>query len=308
MLGALAVAIAALSYVAASRLSRKLSTPLGELALSAGRFGADDATNFDSNFDGNHGLGSDAEHSRQRSGFVEVDRIADALRTSSVRVRTMLRRERRLTAYTSHQLRTPLAGMRLAVEAEMMSPRADPEELLNELLHALDLVEGAVDTLITTYQDMPTQHESTEVVSSLHAAVGRWQSIFELKDRVLTTAAEGVHVAQARSGTVDTVLDVLIENALRHGAGEVHIDVERIQDTLFIGVRDEGTVDDGTTEGALFTTHPQDIHGIGLTLARTLAQAEGARVVLTSRHPTTFSLIVPCAPASDPSTAKPEGD
>jgi signal transduction histidine kinase len=144
---------------------------------------------------------------------------------------------------------------------------------------------------------MPGQHESTEVVSSLHAASARWQSIFELKNRTLTTTAEGVHIAQVRSGTVDTVLDVLIENALRHGAGEVHLDVEHTHDTILIGVLDEGSVDDATPEGALFTTHPREVHGIGLTLARTLAQAEGGRVVLTSRHPTRFSLIVPCATA-----------
>jgi signal transduction histidine kinase len=283
LLGALAIGIAALSYVAAARLSRKLSTPLGELALSAGRLGAEDA--------------NDTDGSQRRSGIVEVDRIAEALRTSSVRVSTMLRRERRLTAYTSHQLRTPLAGMRLAVEAEIMAPRGDPQELLNELLHALDLVEGAVDTLITTYQGMPTPHESTEVVSSMHAAVARWQAIFELRDRSLTTTAEGVHVARVRSGTVDTVLDVLIENALRHGAGEVCIDIEHTEDAILIGVVDEGNVDDATPEGELFSTQRHEVHGIGLTLARTLAQAEGGRVVLTSRHPTRFSLIVPRAPA-----------
>jgi len=278
---AAALAIASLSYIAASRLSRTLSNPLGELAVSAGRLGADDAND-----------------ARPRSGIAEVDRIADALRSSTARVSTLLHRERRLTSYNAHQLRTPLTGMRLAVEAEIAHPRDDRAELLNELLQALDRLEMASDSLIATYRMPPNRHENTEVVELVHAAVSRWRNTFELSGRAISTTSSGHLIARTRPGTVDTVLDVLIENALHHGAGKVRLDVDGTRDSVLIGVLDEGAFDDAAPEAALFSMQPLDTHGIGLTLARTLAEAEGGDIVLTSRHPTKFSFIVPC-PADD---------
>jgi len=63
--------------------------------------------------------------------------------------------------------------------------------------------------------------------------------------------------------------------------------------SVAVVVEDEGTI--GVPDGTLFarrSSHARD-HGIGLALARSLAEAEGLRLVLATRQPTAFELILP---------------
>jgi signal transduction histidine kinase len=82
------------------------------------------------------------------------------------------------------------------------------------------------------------------------------------------------------------ILDILLDNAHRHGSGAVSIDARRAGGSMALDVGDEG---DG------LALDPEDVfdrrsgsgdgHGIGLALARSLAHAEGGRLTLTRASP-----------------------
>jgi hypothetical protein len=100
----------------------------------------------------------------------------------------------------------------------------------------------------------------------------------------------------ASSSTVSTVLDVLLDNALHHGAGVVTISgAPAPRDGVVLIVGDEGEIT--LPDGTLFAPRAADgrHHGIGLALARSLAEAEGLRLLLARRHPTAFELVLPGA-------------
>ncbi|MBO0840573.1 MAG: sensor histidine kinase, partial [Sciscionella sp.] len=107
-----------------------------------------------------------------------------------------------------------------------------------------------------------------------------------------TLPAVRVSVEAARQ-----VLTVLLDNALVHGTGTVTVRVRDAEQAVAIDVADEGTVL-GVEEERLFARRstPGSGHGIGLALARSLAEAEGGRLVLASREPTTFTLLLPTGP------------
>jgi signal transduction histidine kinase len=51
-------------------------------------------------------------------------------------------------------------------------------------------------------------------------------------------------------------------------------------------------LDPTLTERQLFARHEGVNNGIGLALARSVMQAEGGRLMLTHRDPTTFSVVL----------------
>ena len=77
------------------------------------------------------------------------------------------------------------------------------------------------------------------------------------------------------------ILDVLLDNAARHGAGAVSVAVRETSGSVAVEVADEGHgFADAETAFVRRDMHG-DGHGIGLALARSLAQAEGGSLDVT---------------------------
>ena len=84
---------------------------------------------------------------------------------------------------------------------------------------------------------------------------------------------------------------MLLENALIHGRGPVAVSVRRNGTAIEIDVGDDGPSD---PEADPFSEIRVDTgHGIGLRLARTLAESEGGQLRLLEVAPTTFRLSLP---------------
>ena len=119
--------------VAGVQLARRLSRPFAELAEVA------------------HGLGS-GDLSREVPSYDvrEADEIATALRDSAGRLREMLERERDVATHASHELRTPITALRLALEDVSMWPStpADVAAELQRLVGEVDRLAEAVSTLL----------------------------------------------------------------------------------------------------------------------------------------------------------------
>ena len=89
---------------------------------------------------------------------------------------------------------------------------------------------------------------------------------------------------------------MLVDNATTHGGGTVTITIRDAGEAVAIDVSDEGPGVQ-VSEGALFSrwVETADTHGIGLPLARRLAEAEHGRLGLTSSSPPVFTLLLPPA-------------
>lgn len=180
----------------------------------------------------------------------------------------------------SHQLRTPLTGLRLRIENELLetdqrdrSPVEWPA-VLAELLARVDDMGRTVDDFLSLVPGRLSSSGPLEVTSLLEELDRVWRRLIEGAGRVFRVESEpGLPTALVSRAAARQALGVLIENALRHGAGAVTLSAKCVAGAIAFEVSDEGP--GFATEPALDGGRGA---GIGLTLARSLAEAEGARL------------------------------
>ena len=137
MLALAAIAIIAAAALAGILLARRLSRPIEDLRDWTGSLGEAE--------------GVPPPH----SGIDELDTLGSALASADERIRELLERERAFSSHVAHQLRTPVAAMRIAVEAELDRPRDDHREVLIESLGALDRLESTIGSMLALARSDP---------------------------------------------------------------------------------------------------------------------------------------------------------
>ena len=278
MLG-LAVLAVGTVWLVARRQARRLAGPLEELSDAARRLG-----------DGDFSVRTESVD------IPEIDAVGMALNSTAGRLDEMLARERAFSADASHQLRTPLTGLRLRLEAALDRPGQDLRHAITAGIDAADRLEQTIEELLALARDTRSSHSAPLDLTGLLDEIERgWHDRLASQDRTLRVAVDPqAPVSLASTAAVRQVLTVLLDNAAIHGSGTVSVAVRNAADALAIDVSDEGT---GITapEPELFTRRSRlaDGHGIGLALARSLAEAEGGRLRLTQPAPPTFTLLVP---------------
>jgi signal transduction histidine kinase len=276
-LGAAAIA---LTWLLAARLAARVAGPLEDLSSAAGRLG-----------DGDFSIRAPV------SGIGEIDQLAGALDQAAARIADALDRQRALAADASHQLRTPLAGLRLQLESALDPPGQDLEAAVAAAIATTDRLETTIDDLVTLATRPPEDRGVIEPDVLLRDVVAGWRNLLATQGRRLVIAPAATGRPRAAEAAVRQIVGVLLDNAVVHGRGTVTIATRDSADAFAVDVTDEGH---GPAEGPdLFTRGHSGAggSGIGLALARDLAEAEGGRLWLSRPDPTTFTLLLPPARA-----------
>ncbi|MEA2280084.1 MAG: hypothetical protein QOK21_691 [Solirubrobacteraceae bacterium] len=267
LLGA-AAAIAVLAVLAAVVLARRLAAPLERLAGAARQLGDGDFTTR-----------------APRSGVAELDAVGAALDATAGRLDDLVARERAFSADASHQLRTPLAALRLEVEA--MELRGESPEAVARAIAQLDRLEETIGVLLAVARDTPRGDARADLAALADEVEQRWRGALAAEGRPLRIAIRASEpVVRAAPAVLDQVLDVLLANAARHGGGAVSLTVREADGSIAVDVGDEGAGFAGDAEAAFARRSGSgDGHGIGLALARALVHAEGGRLLVTRAAP-----------------------
>lgn len=273
VLGSLVVIVAGvLALVQANRLTR----PLRHVRDDATRLGHGDFT-----------IGT------SRSGVSELDDVADALASTAQRLGRSMEREQAFSNHASHQLRTPIAALRIALESELAAPRPDPTLALNECLAVTDRFETIVTDLLRLARE-PAGHERLDVAVLMERTRAHWHGTLAADSRrlILPAAADGPRV-HASNAAIAQALDVLVDNAYRHGRGTVTLACEPVAGGITLSVTDEGPGSSSDEHSTGAGDDDRGGYGIGLALARSLVEAERGRLLPPrAGHATTYSIVL----------------
>jgi signal transduction histidine kinase len=274
LLGGFAVAAIALGAALAAFLGARLTRPLENLAAAADRLGAGDFSTT----------------VPPQSGIREIDRIGAALGSSARRLDELLMAERSFTGDATHQLRTGLTG--IGLQLELLGEHSDPE-VRADAVQAL----GQVDRLSRNLDDLLAlarggsggQRIQLDLAVLIGHHVDDWRSRLQRAGRVVDLHRRTTLV-RATPGFVGQIVDILLDNAVRHGQGVIEVDVGERR----VVVRDAGAVDHDRVDAAFQADAPTTgPHGRGLALAQRLARADGGSLQLLTAWTTTFELRYP---------------
>jgi signal transduction histidine kinase len=210
--------------------------------------------------------------------------------SSRDRIDELLRRERSFSSQVSHQLRTPVAAMRVAIEAELEAPRPDQATVLRESVGQLDRLESTITSLLALARDLERAPVDCDVDALVSARASEWAAAAHLAGRPLTVSAT-VGSAVVDADAIGHIVDVLLDNALRHGRGPVTVAAVRRNGRVILDVADAGPTP--TATDAFAERGADSTHGIGLRLARSLAESSRGTLSLLDGPTTTFRLSVP---------------
>ncbi|MFD6891776.1 ATP-binding protein [Streptomyces sp. NPDC059957] len=279
VVGAVALLAVVAAVLLAVRQANRLASPLTDLAETAERLGS-----------------GDPRPRHKRYGVPELDRVADVLDSSAERIGRMLTAERRLAADASHQLRTPLTA--LSMRLEEITVTDDLETVREEATIALTQVERLTDVvqrLLTNSRDPRTgsavPFDLDEVVKQ---QLEEWRPAYRSAGRAVVRSGKTGIRAVGTPGAVSQVLATLVENSLMHGGGTVALRTRVIGNQAVLEVTDEGPGVPPDLGNRIFerAISGRNSTGIGLAVARDLAEADGGRLELLQTRPPVFALFL----------------
>ena len=275
------------AWVLSGTVARRAARPVEELAEAAGRLGT-----------------GDPRPVGRRYGVAELDQVADGLDSAARRVTGLLTADRELAIDASHQLRTPLTALSMRLE-EMIASADEPEVVREEgtaALHQAERLADVVTQLLSPGRRAVGSAALISVDKIVLQQITEWAPAFRRAGRKIVLVGESRLQAWVTPGGLAQVIATLLDNALMHGKGTVTIRRTQAGRSVVIEVEDEGEGVPAELVSRIFersvSGRPEGT-GLGLALARTMAAADGGRIVLARRRPPVFAVFLPTNPPGD---------
>jgi signal transduction histidine kinase len=226
----------------------------------------------------------------------EIGRLGSTLNEMLDRLEAAFERERVFVADASHELRTPLSILRTELEVALRRGHsaADLRDAVASAAEETDRLSRLADDLLVIARSdadgLPLRLETLDVRDVVERVAGRFEQRAAQTRRELTVATgDGLEMRGDRL-RLEQALGNLLDNALRHGGGEVDLAAAARNGAVELHVRDRGAgfppgfldkafdrfsrADEGRARGGT---------GLGLAIVDVIARAHGGRAVARNR-------------------------
>ncbi len=212
----------------------------------------------------------------------ELEERTAALQLSATKLKQIDETRRRFLADLGHSLKTPLAIARGSIEA--LSEQG-PKRLT--ALDAVDQVTRRVSDLLELARSddgrLLRQSQLLELTELLDNRIAEMAALPQGHYITLTTDDQGPYEIEGDREGLTRMFDAIIENGLRYASAgsPLGIDLSAAQETVTVSISDQGP---GISQGQVVfdrdTSFYQGGTGIGLAMARQIAQEHGGQIAL----------------------------
>ncbi|GAB1616806.1 ATP-binding protein [Pseudomonas sp. SWRI50] len=225
----------------------------------------------------------------------ELEPMQAAINRLLAHIEDLLRREHRFIADAAHEMRTPLAILRLhAQNAQAANTDAERQKALGYLIGGVDRLTRVVNQLLTLARVEPrlgqratTEVDLGEVVTDILAELTPW-----ILDRGLEPSLEigegDLHLA-IDAGALGIALQNLVSNAVEHSppGGRITVSLKRLGSRFELTVEDDGPGIDKASLTRVFerfySRNSPNGAGLGLSIVATIIERMGGQVRLDNR-------------------------
>ncbi len=281
-----AALVAAACVVLARRATHWVVRPLHRLDRAVGALAA----------------GLPAEHARA-GGPPELRQLAIGFNRMADAVTTALEQQRRLVADTSHQLRNPLAALRLRIDSLQPRLPASADRTYTGVTAELERMEHLLDDLLALAN---AEHRAGELsvtdvegaccdaTSVTAAQVQLWHPVAEQAGVALVLAPGPSVPMTCTESELSQVADILLDNAIKYAGNGARVEIRCFLQgpEAVLEVRDDGpglAPAELPRAGTRFwrSDRHRDVRGsgLGLAIAERLTAGRGGRVEFTNADP-----------------------
>ena len=226
----------------------------------------------------------------------EVDALVSALNDFMVRLNTVLNGLKLVTADAAHQLRTPLTALRTLTELSL--EETDPhkkEEILRRAhansVHASILANQLLSEATTLHSLHTNNLEQLDLRSVVQEAMRRLRSegsYFDLAETVRIETPETTLYILADHVSLREMIRNIVENSLIYAPGPVEIEMFQHKNHINLIVRDRGAGIPADIRTRIFdrfvrADQAKPGSGLGLSIAKMVAEACGGQILIESR-------------------------
>ncbi len=218
--------------------------------------------------------------------------LAKDFNKMGARLQSLIGSQRQLLRDVSHELRSPLARLRIALALAERAETEQRQTLWPRLTRECDRLEDLISEILTLARvDAEQAHAEPVDLNALLGSVRKDAQLSAPEQEVKLEAQPGLTL-QGWPTLIERAVDNLVRNALRFNpqGQPIEISAQREQDTIVLSVRDHGpgaAPEHLAQLGEPFFRAPgQEAagHGLGLAIARKAAERHGGNLVLEN-HP-----------------------
>ncbi|MCI0604439.1 HAMP domain-containing histidine kinase [bacterium] len=234
------------------------------------------------------------------SGNDEISDLAGAFNTMAENLQKMLQQRKEFLAWISHELRSPLARMRIALE--LLSEKQQGEKLIEDMQEEILESEKLIEQLLLLSRiemNVPITKELAPLEKVTKRAIEQVEPLAKHQEVSLIQKGEGSVMGDLYQ--LERALVNVLENAIKFSSmgGRVELEIEQVDGKVIVKCMDQGSGIDSTEQEKIFQAFfrgngaaGKDGFGLGLFIARRIIEMHDGTIRAEKNSPSGTRIVI----------------